>query len=132
MNILKGTIQKISTEGHISLISIQCGQDVFSSLVIENQESAPYLKVGYPVQMYFKETEVILSKEGELPTSLNNVFSCVITEIIIGKILSKVYLQYGAEEVHAIITTAPLEKLKIKAGDAIFALIKNNEIMLSS
>ncbi len=132
MNILKGNISAIQNQGHICLVSISIETDVFTSLVIEKIGSADYLEVGKAVSLHFKETEIILSKSKEIPTSLSNVFHCTIDKIEEGSILSKVYLNYLSEKLHAIITTQVLQSMELNEKDEIFAFVKDNEIMLSN
>ncbi len=132
MNILQGNILKIKNQGNISLVYIQKEEDIFTSLVIERPGSVAYLENGHKVNMHFKETEVILSKEKDLPTSLSNPFECIVDDIEKGMILSKIYLDYRTEKIHAVISTESLDRLHFKNGDRLYAFVKNNEIMLSS
>ena len=67
MNQLNGTIAEIQSCEGISLVKVKTSDNtVFSSLVLGDAGTIDWLLKGKPVKLYFKETEVIISKDSEI------------------------------------------------------------------
>jgi molybdopterin-binding protein len=81
--------------------------------------------------LLFKETEVSLAKGllGEI--TLRNRFAATVTSIERGGIMSAVHLDYRGHALTSIVTTRSVDRLNIQAGDAVEALVKANEMVLS-
>jgi molybdopterin-binding protein len=124
MNKLIGNITSIKTSDVISLIKIIVGDILFTSIVIDTPETLDYLKIGNAINLYFKETEIIISKTGDLKISLQNQIPCKIVSINLGLILSELHLMFGAYKITAIITSNACEHLHLQENDKIIALIK--------
>jgi len=131
MNTLSGNIVTIQTYEALSLVKVAVKDIVFTSIVIDTPETSDYLKTGANVKLYFKETEVSISKDAQLSISIQNKIVCTITAIMQGKLLSQINLSFGGLEIKSIITTDSCNKLNLKENDSILALIKTNEISLS-
>lgn len=130
MNRLKGKIIVIDHNSHMSLVDVAVGGDVFTATLLETPGSANYLKVGNPVTLLFKETEVSLAKQlSGLITLRNRVFATV-KAIERGYIMSAVMLDYHGIPLTSIVTTRGAERLQLTVGDEVEALIKANEIAL--
>ncbi|MDN5200111.1 TOBE domain-containing protein [Fulvivirgaceae bacterium BMA10] len=132
MNILKGEITEIESQGNLSLVKIQVGQTVLKSIVIETPATSNYLTRGNPVNVLFKETEVVIGKDINGHISLQNQLLCTINAIEKGKLLSKLTLEYNSEKIISIITTGAVDQLSLQKGDTVMAMVKTNEIMLST
>jgi len=141
MNILQGNIIEITTENEISLVKIDAGGQVLTSIVIDTPEGSAYLKIGHPVRLLFKETEVIIAVTSPLAISVQNRIECIIREITTGKLLCDLALDIlsnGASpgsinrQIRSIITRNACEQLSLQPGDKVTALIKTNEVTLSS
>lgn len=131
MNILKGNISFIQTQGNISLVKVDAQGVIFSSIVIETPETASYLKIGEPINVVFKETEVVIAKALESDISLLNRIDGTIKEIGDGTLLSKIVLDTNNGDIMAFITTEAVEKLQLTVGEKVSAMIQTTEIMLS-
>lgn len=130
MNVLPGTIREIQTHGNLTLVTVDVSDIVFTSIVIETPETASYLEPGTPIKVMFKETEVIIGKNGA-EISLRNQIPVQVREIKEGKLLSQLILQYKNHRFSSIITTNAVNQLQLKPGSEVLAMIKTNEIMLS-
>lgn len=130
MNRLKGRITAIENNRHMSLVDVAVGGDVFSATLLETPETAAYLKVGNPVTLLFKETEVALAKELSGLISMRNRFSVTVQSIEQGDILSAIQLDYAGHALTSIITTRAVARLQLAAEDKVEALVKANEIAL--
>jgi molybdopterin-binding protein len=148
MNILQGNIREITTENEISLVKIDALGQVFTSIVIDTPDGSDYLKIGHPVRLLFKETEVILARTSPLAISVQNRIECVIREITAGRLLCNLTLDIlghpqisrnpstpedpaSPAQIQSIITRNACDQLSLQTGDKITALIKTNEVSLS-
>lgn len=131
MNILKGNITNIQGSESLSLVKIAVGNTIFTSIIIDTQESETYFKNGNSVNVYFKETEVIIAKNEPMNISIQNKILCNIDSMKQGEILSELHLSFGEFNIKSLITTNAVKTLNLKNGDAVLALIKTNEVSLS-
>ncbi|MDI1310420.1 MAG: TOBE domain-containing protein [Methylotenera sp.] len=130
MNSLKGQIVAIDSNNHMSLVDVAVGQDVFTATLLETPATADYLQVGSEVTLLFKETEIALAKNLSGMISLRNRIPVVVKNVVRGDILSAVTLDYAGKRLVSVITSRAIDRLEIKPGDPLEALIKANEIAL--
>ena len=131
MNSFPGKITDITTEQNLSLVKIEVQGVEFKSIVVEKPQSASYLKIGQPVNILFKETEVIIADASTKYISLQNRILCQILKVNKGKLLSELLLAFGNLKVRAVITSNAVNQLNLQEDAEVMALIKTNEIMLS-
>lgn len=131
MNILNGNISEIQSHEGISLVKVKSNNALFSSIVLDNPETASYLKIDNTVKIIFKETEVIISKGINPNISIQNQLICQIQNIKKGILLTEISLIFGESIIKSIITTNACEKLDLEENDSVLALIKTNEVSLS-
>jgi len=130
LNRLKGQVVAIDSNSHMSLVDVAVGLNIFSATLLETPETANYLVVGSDVTLLFKETEIALAKNLLGLISLRNRIPVRVTRIERGDILSAVTLDYAGMHLVSVITTRAIDRLEIKVGDDLEALIKANEIVL--
>ena len=63
--------------------------------------------------------------------SARNQLKGKITDIKLGDVMAEVTIRVGQNTVDAIITRRSAEELKLKKGDAVVAMIKATEVMVS-
>ncbi len=137
MNMLPGEIIGIDREEGISLVKIRLETLPFTSIVLDTPADSPYLAIGHPVNLLFKETEVIIARSPVI-ISVRNRIECNIKSIRSGKLLDELTLGFTGMltrrqyEIRSIITHEASEQLELKEGDKIIALIKTNEVSLSA
>lgn len=131
MNILNGIIEELSVNGALSLAYIRVGETRFTVIVIDTPKTVPYLKVGNPIHVIFKETEVIIGKGTDHQISLRNRLEGRIHKIESGELLSKIIMETSAGKITSVITTNAVNQLHLKEGSEVTAMIKTNEIMIS-
>jgi molybdate transport system regulatory protein len=131
LNTLSGKIKSIQTKGSLSLVKVLVGKNLFTSIVIDTPETAPFLKEGNEVKAVFKETEVALGTDENHAISMQNQVSGTVKEVKQGELLSRVVIQIDTTAISSIITTNALTTLNLAVGMPVKALIKTNEIMLS-
>lgn len=130
MNALRGTIHAIQCDGHLSLVDVRVGAELFTAILLETPQGSPYLVADAEVDLLFKETEVSLARNLSGQLSLRNRFPVTITSIVRGAILSEVRLDYHGQPLSSIITTRAVERLGLADGDEVEALVKANEMSL--
>ncbi|HEY3327493.1 MAG TPA: TOBE domain-containing protein [Novimethylophilus sp.] len=131
MNKLQGQIVSVDCNSHMSLVDVAVGGDMFTATLLETPDTASYLRVGHPVTLLFKETEVSLAKNLTGLISLRNRFPVTVRSIERGAILSAVGLDYRGEPLICVITTRGVDRLQLAVGDTAEALVKANEMVLS-
>lgn len=131
MNRLRGQIVAVEHNSHMSLVDVAVGDDIFSATLLETPETDTYLQVGASVTLLFKETEVSLAKNLSGLITLRNRFAATVTGIERGTILSAIRLDYHGLPLTSVVTTRGMDRLQLTAGDAVEALVKANEMVLS-
>ncbi len=131
MNILKGTIEKLTISGSLTLIGIKVNAVGLSAIVIDTPKTAPYLKIGNAITVVFKETEVIIGKGNTDAISLRNKFKGIIEILESKELLSKLTINTDVGKISSIITTNAVKQLKLEIGSAVTAMVKTNEILIS-
>lgn len=132
MNILDGKIISINASGNLSLVTVDVNGILFKTIVIDNPQTASYLQDDHSINIIFKETEVVIGKGEQHLISLQNKIPAIIREIENGALLSKLTLDSAAGKIVAVVTQDAVLQLNLKIGEAIIAMIKTNEIMLSA
>ncbi|MEQ9426191.1 MAG: TOBE domain-containing protein [Cyclobacteriaceae bacterium] len=132
MNIVKGEISDLTVNENLTLVQVKAGDILLNAIVIDTPASASYLKVGQKVNALFKETEVIIGTDQDLRISLQNRIPGIIENINDGQLLSKVTVKTSLGSVKSIITANAVKELELLPGKKVMALIKTNEIMLST
>ncbi|MFD1315511.1 TOBE domain-containing protein [Namhaeicola litoreus] len=130
MNELSGRIKEIKKSKSISLVKVQVEELLFSAIVIDTPETAPYLKINNPVKVVFKETEVVIALEKHLPISLQNRMEGKINAIDKDELLCRLTIETNVGIITSIITANAVNQLNLKEGQRICAMVKTNEIML--
>jgi molybdate transport system regulatory protein len=131
MNIVKGKIVSVDSNGELSLVKLFSGGLKFTSIVIDTPETAPYLKPDNSVSIIFKENEVILSNGPDCSVSLQNRMPGNVIRVESDKLLSKIVISTSVGNITSIITTSAVKQLGLYSGKNIVAMVKTNEIMLS-
>ena len=131
MNILKGTIEKLTISGSLTLIGIKVGTIDMSAIVIDTPKTALYLKIGNTITVVFTETEVIIGKGNTDEISLRNKFKGTIEILESKELLSKLTINTNVGKISSIITTNAVKQLKLELGTTVTAMVKTNEILIS-
>ena len=131
MNTLPGKIIELNEEGKLTIVKVKVQGSVFTSIVINEGNTSEYLRVGYPIHVLFKETEVIVGVGENLQISLRNQLPGRITNIDRSNLLCKLAIDTNAGLIKSMITRNAVESLGLVEGKQVVAMIKTNEILLS-
>lgn len=125
MNKIKASIKSIETiEGITKIVSV-FGGNTITAITLEPPLS---IKIDNEAFFIFKETEVGIAKNMSGLVSFSNIFTGKIVSLEIGKILSKVVVAVGSEEIGSIITTGAAKRLELAIDDTVQAFVKATEV----
>ncbi len=128
MNILNGTIKNIVKVDSLVLLEIICGENIFTSLVLESNDSDKY-KSDQNINIIFKETEVMIATS-DSKVSARNAFISPILDIEMGELLCNVTFGFADHAINAIITKNALLELQCKIGENFKWFVKSNEVII--
>lgn len=131
MNVLSGNIAEVRVNGELSIVRVEVGGHLLSSIVIDTPETADYLVKGVKVKVIFKETEVIIGTGSTEGISLRNKFRGRVEKIDSDILLSKLTIGTTVGKITSIITSNAVAELGIEEGSQVTAMIKTNELILS-
>ncbi|MGG7048024.1 MULTISPECIES: TOBE domain-containing protein [unclassified Campylobacter] len=106
------------------------GGEVLKATVTTDSEKALELKVGKKAVFLFKASSVIVAKDGEFKLSATNQVAGKVSEVKAGSVNSEVIIDANGDKISAIITKESAEKLALKAGDDVKAIIKATNIIV--
>ena len=130
MNQLSGKIENIETENSFSFVSIKVETTTLFAIVMETLHNSPHLKIGNPIQVIFKATEVIISTGLVDHISLQNRLAGKIYTIESGLLMSRLLLKTEIGMLISVIPTISVNRLELKVDSEITAMIKYNNLIL--
>ena len=130
MNQLSGKIENIETENSFSFVSIKVETTTLFAIVMETLHNSPHLKIGNPIQVIFKATEVIISTGLVDHISLQNRLAGKIYTIESGLLMSRLLLKTEIGMLISVIPTISVNRLELKVDSEITAMIKSNNLIL--
>ena len=130
MNQLSGKIENIETENSFSFVSIKVETTTLFAIVMETLHNSPHLKIGNPIQVIFKATEVIISTGLVDHISLQNRLAGKIYTIESGLLMSRLLLKTEIGMLISVIPTISVNRLELKVDSEITAMIKANNLIL--
>ena len=130
MNQLSGKIENIETKNSLSFVSIKVGTATLFAIVMQTLHNSPHLKIGNPIQVIFKATEVIISTGLVDHISLQNRLAGKIYTIESGLLMSRLLLKTEIGMLILVIPTISVNRLELKVDSEITAMIKSNNLIL--
>lgn len=124
MNRLKAQITSIQSSEPLSFVGVETNGELLHLLLLEK----PLEAIGDEVNLVFKESEVILSKD--VIKSTANMSKGIISEIQKGEILTHVTLLHNDIEIASLVPTQTFDMMKCNLGDTIYWIISPSEISL--
>ena len=132
MNKLPGKIKHIKNSEYLSEVTIALENNaMFNVFLVETPQTASYLKPEQKINLLFKETEVIISKNLTPEISIQNQLKAEIIEIKPGKILSEILLKSAGGEIKSLLGSTLLQQMNFAESQEVLILVKANEIILS-
>ena len=100
---------------NLSMISLELDSDI---------------KIGIDVKLMVKPTHIAISKEFDLQLSCDNQLKAKIIDIENGEILSSIKLEIEGQVLESIITYSSSQRLDLKVGDRILAIIQSCDLSI--
>lgn len=132
-NHLKAVISEVKTGVVSSIVSgkLADGQMLKATITVDS-EKALGLKEGKEAYFIFKAPSVIIAKEGGegLRLSATNQLKAIVKDVVDGAVNTEVIVTCGDSEISAIITKESAQKLSLKVGEGIVAIIKATQVII--
>ena len=99
----------------------------------------PAVRVGRRWLFPRRELEALLSRPGEslsprlphpIDLSARNQLSGTVAEVTVEGLMAEVRVSIGDQELVAVITRSAAERLRLRLGDAVYAVVKSTEVMI--
>ncbi len=126
MNILKAVVSKISGGDGLHVIEFDYHGEKLCMMGLE----LPSIKTGSKVLLSVKPTHLSLAKGDVENISMSNRIKAKIKEVQNGKILSKIVLDSGFDELESIVTLSSSLRIDLKKGDEVVMLVKASELFI--
>ena len=128
MSKLTAIIEKIQNVDNLNIVSFDFNSISLKMMSLDLSED---ISVGKKVSLNIKPTSVAIGKNfiGEL--SYSNKISSKIVSIKEGKLLCSIQLLVADTVFESIITLESVQRMNLKIGDAVIALVKANEISIA-
>lgn len=130
MNRLRGVINSIEFNDHISLVELKTEVGHISLLLLETPAKVSYLQTGKQVNVIFNPTAVRIAKHRPADMLVENIIQCEVSNIKEGKIISAITLRSGKVEITSYTTTKLLNKIGLRPGEVVFAVVSPTDIMV--
>jgi molybdate transport system regulatory protein len=125
-----GTITRV-VKGHIHAnVQILWKAIPLSVIITTASCDDMHLSEGDSITVLIKGTDVMLAKSFSGMISARNRVSGIVTQIIQGDVVSKVFVESQEEMLHAVITNTSLKEMDIKEGNEVTAIVKSTELIL--
>ncbi|QPH88667.1 TOBE domain-containing protein [Campylobacter concisus] len=129
--MIRAKIVGILTKDDVSLFELK-GLNLEANLFMLVLNEASKFALDDEIDLGFKSSDVVLSKDKLSNSSLENELKCVIEAINFGEILSVVSLKCGEIYFEAIISNNALKTMNVGKNDEVFAYIKSTSIHIST
>ena len=127
MSQILAQVTDIESYKTLHIVKFRCGDEVLS---MTSLELGGDVSVGSRVKLIIKPTHIAIAKEFVGEISHSNQIKSIIKSINNGRLLSAIKLQFQDTVLESIITLSSSQKMELKVGDNIIALIKANEISI--
>lgn len=132
MNRYKAKVKSIKSEGSLSLIQLDINGIPITSIILDDSENQKNLEGKSELDVIFKETEVVIATSSVEGISMRNQIPGTVLKVELSSLLARLTLQTDIGELVSIITAGSVKRLGIKEGLKVTALIKTNEVYIST
>ncbi len=127
MSNFNAKIIDIQNEMSLNIVTFQTGETILKMISLELGEK---IKINADVLLSCKATNIALAKELDGQLSYSNQIPMRIESMEVGKLLSSLNLSQGNLKLESIITTASLQRMQLKVGESVTALIKSSDLSI--
>ena len=127
MNKIRVKIENIKKDNELHLVRAVSSKIPFNIVTLKLNEKINNEK---KVNIYFKESEVIICRNKNPLLSIENAVKCNIIDIEIGDLMSNIKMISACGLITSLISTKWAERLNLKIMDKVLAMIKANSISI--
>lgn len=127
MNHITAVVTQIAKESRITLVSYDANGMSLRSMGLGM--NLP-VQVGSHVVLGVKATHVAIAKQFEGEISFSNCLKADVQAIELGELLCNVTLRVGQSEIESIFTRETCERMRLREGDQVVALMKASDLSL--
>ena len=127
MNKIRVKIENISKDNDLHMVRAVSSKIPFNIVTLELNDKINNEK---NVNIYFKESEVIICRNKNPLLSIENAVKCNIIDIESGNLLSNIKMISACGIITSLISTKWAERLNLKVMDKVVAMIKANSISI--
>ena len=127
MNHIPAKVTEIERHEGITIVTFSAAEEVMRMMALELDHSI-MPETGVILSVKASNISLGIAPVGEL--SISNQLKATITKIDNGKVLSSVKFRTGETELESIITRESAERMGLKAGDSVIAMIKSSELSI--
>ncbi len=127
MNTIVATVIKIDNIDNLNIVNFTFDNQTLSMMSLDLSDD---IKIGVRVKLMANPSHIAIAKELNGMVSYSNQLKAKIVEIDNGKLLSSIRLLVGEDSLESIITFRSSQKMNLKIGDDVTALIKASELSI--
>jgi len=127
MNLIPAIITDIQSIDNITIVSFKTAHYAMRMMSLELNGS---LSIGSEVILGVKATNIALAKEITGMLSISNQLKVAIEQINMGSLLCSVKFKFENQIWESIITRDSAQRMELKAGDKMTALVKSSELSI--
>jgi len=127
MNRIQAQVTAIKSEQNITIVTFYAAEEVMRMMALELDSK---IVVGTKVVLGVKATSITLAKGLSGEVSSSNQLKVYVDRIVTGALLCSVRFSFAGTSLESVITRASAERMSLKEGDAITALVKSSDLSL--
>ena len=127
MNRIAATVTAVEKVDHISIASFESEGQTLNMMALDLSED---IRIGKCVTLAVKASHIMIAKDYEGMLSTSNQLEATVTNVTNGALLCSLKLQIGSHLLESIITRASSQRMGLKTGDKVKALIKASELSI--
>ncbi len=131
MNRIPGIVESVNKDDLFAQVGINSSGLSLSACVLLSDAELPYCNKGAMVDLLFKETDTIISLDGNSTISCRNCFKVCITDICQTNVMARVTADTGSVILRSLITYNSRSTLGLTAGMNVWYLVKSTSCMLT-
>ena len=127
MNRIHAKVTAIKSVENITIVTFYAAEQVMRMMALELDTE---IEVGTKVLLGVKATSIALAKQLQGEISTSNQLEVQIDQMNVGALLCSIRFKFAGESLESVITRASAERMELKEGDAITALVKSSDLSI--
>ena len=127
MNRISAKVTAIESVDSVSIVAFEAAGQPMRMMSLELDGM---LEAGDSVTLGVKASSIALAKVMEGEFSISNRLECAVESVTEGQLLCSVKLRFAGALLESVITRESAERLHIRVGDTVTALIKASDVSI--